>query len=129
MSEAQAIGDQLKAARERMGLGVAQAAERLHVDGFMIEAIEAGRFSVLGAPVFVRGHLRHYAELLGESPQLIQDRYAAMQEASVPPDLTAVRKLPPQQTRAPRRRWPLIVIAVALVLLVAIWWAMGVGAA
>lgn len=126
MSSAIAIGEQLRAARERMGLGTTQAAERLHVDTTVIEALEAGRFAALGAPVFVRGHLRHYAELLGESDGPLQAQYAAMQEASVPPDLTAVPKLPTQPTRAVGVRGPLIILAVAMVIAVAIWWAMRV---
>ena len=88
MTEATAIGETLRAARERMGLGLPQAAERLHVDARVIEALEGGRFSTLGAPVFVRGHLRRYAELLGEADAPLQARYASLHEASVPPDLT-----------------------------------------
>jgi cytoskeleton protein RodZ len=64
--DADAIGQQLRAARERMGLGVAQAAEQMHVDEKVIDALETGRFNALGAPVYVRGHLRHYADLVGE---------------------------------------------------------------
>ncbi len=88
MTETTAIGETLRSARERMGLGVVQAAERLHVDTKVIDALETGSFKALGAPVFVRGHLRRYAELLGEPDGPLQQRYAAMSEASVPPDLT-----------------------------------------
>ena len=64
------IGRQLREARERMGLGVAQAAERLHVDENVIDALESGDFETLGPPVYVRGHLRHYAELVGEESKV-----------------------------------------------------------
>jgi cytoskeleton protein RodZ len=124
MSEAAAIGEVLRAARERTGLEVSQAAERLHVDAAIIQALESGRFSALGAPVFVRGHLRRYAELLGEPEAPLQARYAALQEASMAPDLTQVpsRTLPvvPRETR----RWPLVLVASLLVLGIAIWWAL-----
>ena len=116
-----AIGQQLRAARERMGLGVSQAAEQLHVDENVINALETGRFQQLGAPVFVRGHLRHYAELVGEPSA--SGRYESLRHA--PPDLTAVPHLPPQRA-VPSRRWPLVLLAVLLMVAVAAWWAMGV---
>jgi cytoskeleton protein RodZ len=117
-----AIGKQLRAARERMGLGVSQAAEQLHVDEKVIDALETGRFTSLGAPVFVRGHLRHYAELVGEPSA--SGRYESLNVA--PPDLTNGPHLPPAQTGAPRRRWPLVALAVLLVVVAIAWWAMGV---
>lgn len=119
--ETGAIGQQLRAARERMGLGISQAAEQLHVDERVIDAIETGRFQALGAPVFVRGYLRHYAELVGEPSA--SGRYESLR--AMPPDLTAVPHLPAQRA-APRRRWPLVLFALLLVLAVAAWWATGV---
>jgi cytoskeleton protein RodZ len=59
------IGARLRVARERLGMSVAQAAERLHCDRDLVESMDSGRFAELGAPVFVRGHLRRYAELVG----------------------------------------------------------------
>ena len=53
------IGARLRAGRERMGLTLLQVAEKLHVDAKVIESLEAERFDALGAPVFVKGHLRH----------------------------------------------------------------------
>jgi cytoskeleton protein RodZ len=124
MSEAVAIGEVLRVARERMGLAVGQAAERLHVDAAIIQALEEGRFSALGAPVFVRGHLRRYAELLGEPEAPLQARYAALQEASIPPDLTQLPKRTAPLIRREARRWPLVLMAGLLVLVIVIWWAL-----
>lgn len=126
MSEAVAIGQQLRAARERVGLGLVQAAEQLHVDTAVIESLEAGDFAALGAPVFVRGHLGRYADLLGESGQDLQARYAALHESSMTPDLTAGRHLPAQIAQGPRSRWPLVLLAFVLAIAVAVWWATGV---
>ena len=55
----------LRAARERRGLSVPQAADDLRVDPRIIEALESGEFANLGAPVYAKGHLRKYAALLG----------------------------------------------------------------
>jgi cytoskeleton protein RodZ len=124
MSENNSIGETLRNARERMGLGVVQAAERLHVDAEVIDALEAGRFKALGAPVFVRGHLRRYAELLGEPDGPLQQRYASTTEASLSPDLTQVPHRPTPVVPANPRRWPLVMLAIVLVLAAVVWWAM-----
>jgi len=126
MNQATAIGEQLRSARERMGMSSTQAAERLHVDATMIDALETGSFKALGAPVFVRGHLRRYAELLGEPDTALQTQYDSLAESSVPPDLRLVPHLPAQPGRGLRARWPLIILAVALLVAVVVWWAMRV---
>jgi cytoskeleton protein RodZ len=89
-SEARAdgVGVRLQAGRERADLTVVQAAELLHLDPSVIEALEADRFSDLGAPVYVRGHLRHYAELVNESVPELLGLYGAGVQAGIPPDLT-----------------------------------------
>jgi cytoskeleton protein RodZ len=120
------IGEQLLRAREAMGLSPAQAAERLHVDVAIIDALETGRFAVLGAPVFVRGHLRRYAELLGASEDTLQAQYAALQEASLAPDLTNVPHLPVPPRRSGKVRWQLVVLALVLLCAAVAWWAMQV---
>jgi len=66
-------GARLRAAREKKGLTVLQAAEKLHVDARVLEALEAEDFAALGADVYVRGHMRRYAELVGESPSELQE--------------------------------------------------------
>ena len=58
-------GGMLRAERQRRGHSVQYAAEDLHLDVWVIEALEANRFEALGAPVYAKGHLRKYAMLLG----------------------------------------------------------------
>jgi cytoskeleton protein RodZ len=128
MSDAQDIGKQLLAAREQMELTVAQAAERMRVDVGIIESLEAGRFNALGAPVFARGYLRQYAELLGEPLDDLTGRYETLAESSVSPDISAVPHLEAKGGMR-RARWPLVVIAVVLILAAIVWWAMGVKSA
>ncbi len=125
MSDAAAIGAQLLAAREHQGMTVEQAAESMRVNVSVIKALEEGRFSELGAPVFARGYLRHYAELLGEPLEEVTGRYETLAESTSSPDITAVPRLA-TKPRTRRLRWPLVIIATLLVLVVLIWWAMGV---
>ena len=58
-------GAGLRLAREQLGLTQQQAAEQLTVDVSVITALDADDFAALGADVFVKGHLRRYAALLG----------------------------------------------------------------
>ena len=115
------IGERLRAGRERAGLSVAAAAEKLHLDVKVIEALEADRFAELGASVYVRGHLRRYADFVGEPGAELVSSYSAREARVTPPDLTQV---PHAERRADPRRLvtPLVGLSCAAVLLLAIWW-------
>jgi cytoskeleton protein RodZ len=112
------IGARLRAGRERSGLSLLQAAEKLHVDAPVLEALEAERFGELGATVYIRGHMRRYAELVRESPLELQALYAAG-TAVAAPDLTRV----PSVAGDPRR--PLIagvIVVIAVGIIGSVWW-------
>ena len=114
------IGARLRAARERRGLTVLQAAEKLHLDARVLEGLEVGNFEPLGAAVYVRGHLRRYAELIGESPAELLDLYVHATPA-VRPDLTRIAR----GERAPqssRLLLPALLGVVALALAGLMWW-------
>jgi cytoskeleton protein RodZ len=81
-------GGMLRAERERRGYSVQHAAEEMHLDTRVIEALEANRFEALGAPVYARGHLRKYATILGLSPATVLARYEAL--GGVPADPTPI---------------------------------------
>ena len=116
------IGERLRAGRERAGLSMAAAAEKLHLDIKVIEALEANRFAELGASVYVRGHLRRYGDFVGEPGLELVNAYSAKAEARPPPpDLT---QIPQAERRSDPRRLvtPLVGLGCALVLALAIWW-------
>ncbi|HXY95346.1 MAG TPA: RodZ domain-containing protein [Steroidobacteraceae bacterium] len=119
------IGARLRSAREARGLTTLQAAEKLHVDPRILEALEAEDFAALGAAVYVRGHLRRYAELIGEQPAELQSLYSG---ATPAPDLTRIpHHVPPARSSR--------LLALALLLLVGIavvgvvWWLLTLPAA
>jgi len=115
------IGARLRAGRERAGLSVAATAEKLHLDTKVIEALEADRFAELGASVYVRGHLRRYADFVGEPGAELVASYSARDSRPAPPDLTQVPH--PERRADPRRLLtPLIGLGSAAVLALAIWW-------
>jgi cytoskeleton protein RodZ len=113
------IGARLRAARERSGLTLLQAAERMHVDSKVLEALEAEEFESLGAPVFARGHLRRYAELIGEHAVQLQALYAERARTIPPP-------APPPVPKMRRRRDSRKLVAPGVVGLIAIAIAGGV---
>ncbi len=59
-----APGERLQAERLRRGMSVQKAADQLHLDPWVIEALEAGDHARLGPVVYIKGHLKNYAALL-----------------------------------------------------------------
>ncbi|MGH8298817.1 MAG: helix-turn-helix domain-containing protein [Steroidobacteraceae bacterium] len=113
------IGARLRSARERSRLTILQAAERLHVDAEVLEALEAENFAALGAPVYVKGHLRHYAELVGEPVEALFDLYS--QGTRVPqPDLTHIPHPLEDETR--RLVAPAVIVVIGFAVAGAVWW-------
>ena len=114
------IGARLRAAREKKGLALLQVAEKLHVDARVLQALEAEDFAALGADVYVRGHLRRYAEAVGESGTELPQLYAESGR-QVHPDLT---RIPRGQTTKPASRimLPALLLVVACALAGLLWW-------
>jgi cytoskeleton protein RodZ len=68
MSEtAQALGQRLKTEREKRGMSAQKMADDMHLDAWVIDALEAGEYERIGPPVYAQGHLRKYASILGVS--------------------------------------------------------------
>jgi cytoskeleton protein RodZ len=66
MSLAAALpGPTLKAERERRGLSAQKAADEMHLDRWVIDALEADDYQRIGPTVYAKGHLKKYAALLG----------------------------------------------------------------
>jgi len=103
-----------------MGMTLLQAAEKMHVDAKVIESLEAERFDALGAMVFVRGHLKHYAELVGEQPAALLDMYAAATKPALP-DLTRLPKVAPM-ARPSKLAVPALVVLIGFALIGIVGW-------
>lgn len=119
-------GPRLRAERERRGLSSQKAADELHLDGWVIEALEAEDYERIGPSVYAKGHLKRYASLLGLPADEIMAGYESRAQALAPEpepvqtpnvrlraDAPVVRDLP----------WPGIAGGVALLLLLGmLWW-------
>src|SRR6185312_10844170 len=124
-SESSSLGARLRNARERSGLTVIQAAERLHVDPQLIEALEGERFEQFGASVYVRGHIRHYAELVGESAEELQQLYSGSAHAAQQPDLTRVPKEQDPAGASSALLVPAVMVVAVVAVIGIVWWVAG----
>ena len=59
------LGQTLAAERERQGLSRHDAAQRLHMSAWQVEALETGDYGKLPKGTFLRGFVRNYAKVLG----------------------------------------------------------------
>jgi cytoskeleton protein RodZ len=94
MSEAsQTLGELLKTERERRGLSTQKVADEMHLDAWVIEALEAGDYERIGPQVYAKGHLKKYASILGLAPADIAVGYetAPVQPAASAPQHTPLR--------------------------------------
>ena len=128
MSEtAETLGARLRAERERKGLSAQKAADDLHLDGWVIDALEGDDYARIGPSVYGKGHLRRYAQMLGLP---VSDIMAAYDGRSAVPAAAAGAQASTLRMRASdsdeqELPWALIGGAAALVLIVAatvFWW-------
>ena len=118
------VGAALRQARERLGLGVADVANRLKFAPRQIEALEADDFARLPEIAFVRGFVRSYAKLLQLDPAPL---LAALPQAPVQPALSveaAAMEVPFPNVYAARRPniiWLAAGLAVAAALGLFVW--------
>jgi cytoskeleton protein RodZ len=120
------VGPRLRAERERRGLSSQKAADELHLDGWVIDALEAGDYERIGPSVYAKGHLKRYASLLGlPAAEIMADydsrTHAPRAPAPPPPANVRLRTAPPAVGSL---SWPLIAGSVAAVMLAigVLWW-------
>lgn len=117
------IGETLRTAREQRGVTLEQASELLRIEPRFLVALEDERFDAIGAPVFVRGYLKHYCELLGVDARPLLD---ALRErlAGGEPELKGRR--PVADEDKPAAAMPFAIGAAVVVVAAAIaWWQLG----
>jgi cytoskeleton protein RodZ len=124
-NEPQRAGERLAAGRERLGLSQAKVAEQLRLSTEVIAALEAGNYQPIGAQVFVRGYLRRYAELIGESPESYAGASQQHSWANQSAEITSTRLRPLVGTTHRRSigPWPVLGVALLLCVVAVIWWA------
>jgi cytoskeleton protein RodZ len=102
MNESAALpGARLKAERERRGLSAQKAADEMHLDRWVIDALEADDYTRIGAAVYAKGHLKKYAALLGLPVAEILASYESRGQARSEPTPPPPSILRASRTEAP----------------------------
>jgi len=105
------LGKCLQAARIQAGYSVPQIANEMHLEARFIEYIERDRFKELGAPVFVKGHLRRYARLVNVDETLLHGLYESLRDPPVCVDPIPVSMNSVPESRRLIPNWALWVAA------------------
>ena len=115
------LGSWLREHRIAAGFELEQAAEETRISYGYLDAIEADRFDVLPAPVYVRGFVRLYARFLGIDPEDAVERLP--DNLPEPPGLDPLPGLRLREgvgvLPAVGRRWALLAALAAIVLVAA----------
>ncbi len=113
-------GARLAIARRKNGISAREIAKELRLDEPTVRALEQNDFEVFGAPVFVKGHLRKYAELVGVPiDDILSDYYQLNRNAGAPPVVGAPRKSANPVSLAP---WITIALVLTAGAIAAYWW-------
>jgi cytoskeleton protein RodZ len=118
-------GPRLKAERERRGLSSQKAADELHLDCWVIDALEAEDYERVGPSVYAKGHLKRYAALLGLPADEIMAGYESRAQAPKPAAAqSAGVRLRTDEPAVNNLPWPQIVGSIGVVLLIlgVLWW-------
>jgi cytoskeleton protein RodZ len=93
------LGRYLQRARIEAGYTVQQIASEMHLEPRTIESIERDQFRDLGAPVFVKGHLKRYARLVNVDDAVLLGMYESLRDLPV-----AVDPVPVSMNSVPESR-------------------------
>ena len=112
-------GELLAEARRERQISVVEVAKELHLDEPKVRALERNEFESLGAPVFAKGHLRKYAQIVGvDEDDVLTDYYQMTRQDSLPPVVVARRRMRQEVAPGP---W-IAAIVVIIVVAAAYWW-------
>jgi len=112
-------GERLAKARREQQISVLEVAKELHLDEPKVRALERNEFEMLGAPVFAKGHLRKYAQLVGVDPDdVFADYYQLTRSAPLPPVVVGRQRVRHELSPGP---W-IAVIVVIIVAVASYWW-------
>ena len=115
----------LAEARQRLGLSQKEVADKLYLTTSYIKYIDAGEFSSLPKPAFIKGYLRTYARVVGLSGDEIVALYdAELQIAEPIPEIRGVteEEVGTASITGPVLQTGLISLAGRALVVTVIWW-------
>lgn len=111
-------GERLAEARREQQISVHEIAKELHLDEPKVRALERNEFDVLGAPVFAKGHLKTYAQLVHvDVADVMSDYYQMTRSTTVLPVISARPK--ERQELSPG---PWIAALVVIIVIASVYW-------
>jgi len=111
-------GERLAEARRARQISVLEVAKELHIDEAKVRALEQNDFEILGAPVFAKGHLKKYSQLVGiNHDDVLTDYYRLTRSQEMPPVVMHRPRPPKEISPGP---W-IAAIVVALIVALAYW--------
>jgi cytoskeleton protein RodZ len=117
----QVCGERLAQARRDHGLAIREIAKELYLDETKVRALEENCFDELGAPVFVKGHMRKYAELVGVPiDDVLADYYKLEPPGEAPSIVVGLPLKVPREISL--RPWIIGIVTILLVAGIAWWW-------
>jgi len=112
-------GERLAEARREQQIAVIEIAKELHLDEYKVRALERNEFDVIGAPVFAKGHLRKYAQLVKvDEADVMADYYQLNRSVGAPPVISTRPR--PRQVMSPGP-WVAVIVVIS-VAATAYWW-------
>jgi cytoskeleton protein RodZ len=117
------VGRRLRAARLDRGLDLERIAAQIKVRPALVDALEAGRYEELPAPVFVSGYIRNYARQVGlDSEPLIAAYHSAQGQAEAARPWTQAGVTPSDLGGGTLVRLMTIAVILGLGFLFFQWW-------
>ena len=112
-------GERLAEARRDLQIDMIDIAKELHLDEHKVRALECNEFDALDAPVFVKGYLRKYAQLVKvDEADVMADYYQLARASNAPLVITSWSK--PRRTISPGP-W-IVAITVIAAAAATYWW-------
>jgi cytoskeleton protein RodZ len=112
-------GERLAEARRAQQVSIDEIAKELHLDEHKVRALERNEFDVLGAPVFAKGYLKKYAQLVGTRVEDVLADYHQLTRSAVVLPVISTRPRPRKELSP--GPW-IAVIVVIIIAVTAYWW-------
>lgn len=116
------LGFRLRRLREAQGLGLEDIADQLCLSASVIKAIELDQYTGKNNTVFMRGHVRAYARIVGLPSKEVQSTFIAMGLIEPPTPIESAKFDTIQHSAKDKPiRIVTYVIIILLVVLVLLW--------
>lgn len=116
------LGTLLKAAREKRGLSIQDAAVKLHLRPRIVEDIEEDNFTNIASSTYVRGYVKNYARMVGADAALIEACLVQQVPVVTEPAMQSFSRKTTYQARDTRLTWLSIFIVIVLLGSLVVWW-------